>query len=102
MGLWVVIGLFIYYFSKYCLVGRVSTRLKFQNPLSEYLKYLYPYPSVYMFMDGRTNGLAGLVGRVGFHGFFPTPSYYYVHITHWPQPSNTLNKMLHEKKTIKQ
>jgi hypothetical protein len=39
-------------------------------PLSEYLKNLYSYPSVYML----TNGSDGLIGWVGFGGFLPTPT----------------------------
>jgi hypothetical protein len=35
------------------------------RPLSEYFKYPYPYPSVYMLTDGRTDDRFGRIGRAG-------------------------------------
>jgi hypothetical protein len=68
MGLWVVIGLYIYiyYLIEYCRAGgRVSTRPKFQKPLSKYLKYLYLYPSVYMLTGGQAGEWVDRIGRTG-------------------------------------
>ena len=65
MGSYRIIYLFIYYLSKYCRAGRVDTRPKFQNPLSKYLKYPYPYLSIYMLTDGWTDERFGRIGRAG-------------------------------------
>jgi hypothetical protein len=86
IGYWVVSGrvragylglyIYIYYLIKYCRAGGYPPDQNSKNryPLSGYLKYPYPYPSVYMRAGGQTGGSAGLVGRVGFHSFLPTPS----------------------------
>ena len=58
MGSYRIIYLFIYYLSKYCRSGWV-------DPLSEYLKYSYPYLSVYMLTNGRTDERFGRIGRAG-------------------------------------
>jgi hypothetical protein len=58
--------------------GRVSTQPKTQYPLfvrnpnkKNNINRIRPY--ICSRAGGRTNGSAGFIGRVGFHGFLPTP-----------------------------
>jgi hypothetical protein len=50
------------------------------RPLSGYLKY--PYPYICERAGGRTSRSAGLVERVGFHGFLPTPNSWVCDLQH--------------------
>ena len=61
-------GLYIYYLIK--IVGRVGihpTKIPkiVIRPLSRYLKYPYPYPSVYMLTDGLAGERVGRISRAG-------------------------------------
>ena len=61
-------GLYIYYLIK--IVGRAGihpTKIPkiVIRPLSRYLKYPYPYPSVYMWAGGRAGKRVYRIGRAG-------------------------------------
>ena len=78
-------GFFFLFFLFYIYVlldgraGRVNTQPKTQYPLSvqnpnkkNNINHIRPY--ICSRAGERTNWSAGFIGRVGFHGFFPTPS----------------------------
>jgi hypothetical protein len=74
MGFWVLgwvvilIGLYIYiYLYFFGRAGIHPTKIPKSaiRPLSEYLKYPYPYPSVYILMDRRAGERVDRICRAG-------------------------------------
>ena len=73
--MYIYIYIYIYYLNKYCRAGGYSPdqNFKIRYPSVIRIFKISVSVSVRMYAHGRTNESAGLVGRVGFHGFLPTP-----------------------------
>jgi hypothetical protein len=72
----ITLYIYIYYLIKYCRAGGYPSD---QNSKNRYPSVIRIFKisvsvSVRIYASGRASGSARLVGRVGFHGFLPTPS----------------------------
>ena len=80
IGSYRFIYFFIYYLNKYCRAGGYppdqNFKIRYPSVIRIFKISVSVSVSIYTHrrMDERTNGSVRLVGRIGFHGFLPTPT----------------------------
>ena len=71
MGIYIYI--YIYYLIKYYRAGGYPPDQNSKNRYPSVIRIFKISVSVRIYASGQVSGSAGLIGRVGFHGFLPTP-----------------------------
>ena len=81
------IYIYIYYLIKYYRAGGYPPDQNSKNRYPSVIRIFKISVSVRIYASGRVSGSAGLIGRVGFHGFLPTPNHCVVRVILIPGPT---------------